>query len=166
MLLLFLACEPVAINPGERLDTQDSAPLDEVWGASVYEPMRVLEVDVELDAATLPKMGLTFQGEGEDDGLSGWNLLLLPAGRDGVIARLERYDRLVYQSDRVEWKTEEGTRVLSLRHWGRWCTAEIDGEPLLDRVSIDPIPGRNRVGLSTWGPNTRIHALEFSKAGR
>ena len=50
MLLLFLACEPVAIDPGEGLDTHDSAPLDEVWGASVYEPMRVLEVDVELDA--------------------------------------------------------------------------------------------------------------------
>ena len=151
------------VRPGFPKDS----PSNLLWlKPNVTKDVEAVRIDVELDAAALPKMGLTFQGEGEDDGLSGWNLLLLPAGRDGVIARLERYDRLVYQSDRVEWKTEEGTRVLSLRHWGRWCTAEIDGEPLLDRVSIDPIPGRSRVGLSTWGPNTRIHALEFSKAGR
>ena len=36
----------------------------------------------------------------------------------------------------------------------------------LDRVSIDPIPGRDRVGLTTWNPRTVFHSLEFSKAGR
>ena len=40
------------------------------------------------------------------------------------------------------------------------------GEPLLDRVSIDLIPVRRRVGLRARGASTRIHAPEFSKAGR
>ncbi len=125
-----------------------------------------LRVDVELDGAARPKLGLTFQGEGEDDALSGWNLLLLPAGRDGVLARLERYDRLVYQSDKIPWEKGDKNRVLSLRYWDGWCSAAIDDVPLLDRVSIDPIPERHSVGLTTWGPKTTIHSLEFSRGPR
>lgn len=125
-----------------------------------------LRIDVELDGDTRPKLGLSFQGEGGDDALSGWNLLLLPAGKDGILARLERYDRLVYQSDKIAWEASDKNRVLSLRYWDGWCSAALDDVPLLDRVSIDPIPDRHRVGLTTWGPNTRVHALELWRAPR
>ncbi|MFT7168935.1 MAG: hypothetical protein ACI80K_002069 [Paracoccaceae bacterium] len=120
-------------------------------------------VDVELDGGAAPKLGITFQGEGEDDGLSGWTLLVLPAGRDAVLARLERYDRLVYQSDPVPLDNLKEGRMLSLRYWDGWCSVTLGDVPMLDRVSIDPIPGRHRVGVSTWGPTTRIRSLEFFK---
>ena len=123
-----------------------------------------LRIDLELDGSTKPKLVLTFQGEGEDDGLSGWNLMLIPAGKDAVLARLERYDRLVYQSDPVELKPTEEGRMLSVRYWDGWCTVTLDEAVLLDRASIDSIPDRHRVGLATWGPETRIKSLELLKA--
>jgi spore coat protein H len=50
MLLLMMACEPVSIEvpTPEDTHTETSAP-EELWGASVYEPFRLLQVDVELD---------------------------------------------------------------------------------------------------------------------
>lgn len=48
MLLLSLACTPVTLDPGsETTDTADPV-VEEQWAASFYEPLRLLEVDVEL----------------------------------------------------------------------------------------------------------------------
>lgn len=151
------------VRPGFPKDS----PSNLLWlKPNVTKEIDALKIDLEIDGKERPKLGLTFQGEGEDDALSGWNLLVLPAGRKGIQVRLERYDRLVYQSDTIEWEAGEATRMLSLRYWDGWCTATLDDQVLLDRVSIDPIPGRDRVGLTTWNPRTVFHSLEFSKAGR
>ncbi|MEM8711617.1 MAG: hypothetical protein AAGG01_11745, partial [Planctomycetota bacterium] len=107
------------VRPGFPKDS----PSNLLWlKSSVTKGLDALRVDVTFDEDVRPKLVLTFQGEGEDDGLSGWNLILAPAGRDAVLARLERYDRLVYQSDPVkltgedgEAKTAEDGRTLSLR---------------------------------------------------
>ncbi|MEM1449042.1 MAG: hypothetical protein AAGI22_08005 [Planctomycetota bacterium] len=148
------------VRPGFPKDS----PSNLLWlKPNLTKDIDALRVDVDLEGGDSPKLVLTFQGEGEDDGLSGWNLILQPAGRNAVLARLERYDRLVYQSDRVSLEEFEDGCVLSLRYWDGWCTVMLGEVPMLDRVSIDPIPDRHRIGLATWGPRTRIRSLELSK---
>ncbi len=148
------------MRPGFPKDS----PSNLLWlKPTLTKKLDALRLDVELDGGTAPKIGLTFQGEGEEDGFSGWNLLLIPAGRKAVLVRLERYDRLVYQSDPIVLEETDEGRLLSLRYWDGWCTVTLDDAVLLDRASIDPIPKRHRIGLSTWGPDTRIRTLELSK---
>jgi hypothetical protein len=120
-----------------------------------------VRVRIEFASTAAPKVLVTVQGEGNRDGLSGWNLILVPHGADRVAARLERYDRLVYESDPMDLPAAEDGRELVLTLWRGWATATIDGVVLLDRVSIRPIPGRTRVGLATWGPNPRFRAVEI-----
>ena len=151
---------PFTVRPGFPKDS----PSNLLWlKSNLTKDVDALRLDVHLEPGVAPKLVLTFQGEGGDDGLSGWNLLVLPAGREKVQVRLERYDRLVYQSDPVPLGESEGGHVLSLRYWDGWCTALWNDTKLLDRVSIDPIPARDRIGLATWGPETRIQLIEFSK---
>lgn len=147
-----------SVRPGFPKDS----PSNLLWlKSSLTDDLDALRVDVGLAGVDAPKLLVTFQGEGEQDGLSGWNLILVPRGRGAVQARLERYDRLVYHSDPIELpEAPQDGRVLSLRYWDGWCTAEIDGQPLLERVSVHPIPGRQRIGLATWGRDPKLRSIE------
>lgn len=123
-------------------------------------------VNLKIEAELLcergaPKLLLTFQGEGGDDGLSGWNLILVPSGRTAVSARLERYDRLVYESEPMELvKVEGAARRLVLSCLDDEVSVGLDDVVLLDRVPIYPIRGKSAVGVGTWGGEPRIQALE------
>lgn len=122
-----------------------------------------VRVRVLLDSTDAPKLGITVQGEGNKDGLSGWTLILVPRGRERVVARLERYDRLVVESDPVELaelEDEDAGRELVFTLWRGWVTATLDGVTLVPRVSVRPIPGRHRVGLMTWGEQPRLREVE------
>jgi hypothetical protein len=119
-----------------------------------------VRVRVALASTDAPKVLVTVQGEGGRDGLSGWTLILVPRGADRVAARLERYDRLVYESDPIELPAAAEGRELLFTLWDGWASASIDGAVLLERVSIRPIPGRTRVGLATWGREPRVVELE------
>ncbi|HIF41233.1 MAG TPA: hypothetical protein EYQ74_09060 [Planctomycetes bacterium] len=120
-----------------------------------------VRVRIEFASTAAPKVLVTVQGEGNRDGLSGWNLILVPHGADRVAARLERYDRLVYESDPMDLPAAEDGRELVLTLWRGWATATIDGVVLLDRVSIRSIPDRTRIGLATWGTNPRFREVEI-----
>ena len=148
------------VRPGFPKDS----PSNLLWlKPTLTEDLDALELKLELDGAEAPKLLLGFQGEGGEDGLSGWSLILVPRGEGALEARLERYDRLVYQCDPVELPEVEDGRSLTLRYWDGWCSASIDGAVLFDRVSIRPIPGRHRVGLATWGPEPRIRSMVLSR---
>lgn len=147
------------VRPGFPKDS----PSNLLWlEPSLTADLDALRLDVTLASRAAPKLLITFQGEGGQDGLSGWNLILVPRG-GAVEARLERYDRLVYHTDPVPLPAAGEVRVLSLRYWEGWCSVSIDGTVLFDRVSIDPIPGRHRIGVATWGPEPRLQALELSR---
>ena len=123
-----------------------------------------VRVRLALEAeARAPKLVLTLQGEGGNDGLSGWNLILVPRGQDRVSARLERYDRLVYECDPVELAAVEEQRVLEVVYHDGWFRAHLDEVPLFERVSIDPIPDRHRIGLATWGATPAIVEWEVEE---
>ena len=143
---------------------QDS-PSNLLWlKPKLTEGLDALKLDLELASDAPPKLSLTFQGEGDDEGLSGWTLILVPSGADAVQARLERYDRLVYHSDPIKLPESADGRTVSLAVWDGWCTLTLDGEVLFDRLPFRPIPDRHRVGLATWGPGTEIRSLTLSRA--
>ncbi len=146
------------VRPGFPKDS----PSNLLWlKPNLTEDLEALRIDVELASLDAPKLLVTFQGEGDEDGLSGWNLILVPRVRNRMEARLERYDRLVYHSDPVELPAVEDGRTLSLSFWDGWFSATIDDVVLFDRVSIRAIPDRHRVGLATWGPDVLIRSVEL-----
>jgi len=114
-----------------------------------------------------PKMCVTFQGDGMRDGLSGWTLILSPRGRDKVQARIERYDRLVYQSDVVPYESDpKKPTQLELHHWADRLTVRLGSQVLFEQAPIRKIDGKHRVGIATWGPQLRITEIELRAPSR
>ncbi|MCP3914144.1 MAG: hypothetical protein GY711_01145 [bacterium] len=150
------------VRPGFPKDS----PSNLMWlKPSLTKELTDVRVDVTLASDEAPKMVVTIQGEGGDDGLSGWNLILVPRRGNKLLARLERYDRLVYQTEALELSAvPEGGRTLTLQSWNGWLSAAIDDVVLFERVSIAPIPGRDRIGVATWGPGVKIRSIELSKS--
>ncbi|HEX5050852.1 MAG TPA: hypothetical protein VFZ65_03690 [Planctomycetota bacterium] len=118
-----------------------------------------------------PKLCVILQGEGRRDALSGWTLILEPVGGDAVRAHLERYDRRCYMSDQVPWQSDakkaakNGGR-LELLYWAQRLTVRLGGAVLFDQAPLQPIPGKNRIGLATWGEALRIEGLELRAPAR
>ena len=88
-------------------------------------------------------------------------LLLLPRGASEVVARLERYDRLVLETDPIALGAVEAERRIALELVDGFVSAWIDGAPVFERVPVAPIAGRDRIGIATWGPEPRIRSLEL-----
>ena len=150
------------VRPGFPKDS----PSNLLWlKSNLTDDLSALKIEATVVGGDAPKFLITFQGEGKSDGLSGWNLILVPRGTNEVGARLERYDRLVYQCDPVDLPDlgEEEERVVTLIYLDGWCSASIDGVMLLDRVSINPIEGRHRIGLATWGERPAFRSLVVSR---
>ncbi len=151
------------VRPGFPKDS----PSNLLWlRPKLTKDLTNLKIDAELlcDRGA-PKLLITFQGEGGTDGLSGWNLILVPSGRDSISARLERYDRLVYQSEPAEMSKVEGNvRRLSLSCLDDEVSVSLDEVVIFDRVPIYPIRGKHAVGLATWGSEPRIRTFELSRA--
>ncbi len=152
------------VRPGFPKDS----PSNLLWlKEKLTEDALDLRLELELTRESrAPKLLLTLQGEGEDDGLSGWTLLLLPSGGSAVSARLERYDRLVYQTEALPMPEGEGTLRLLFECLDDEVTVKLDELTLLDRVPIRPIPGKFGVGLGTWGDSPAIELLEVSSTKR
>ena len=113
------------------------------------------------------KLAVTFQGEGGDDGLSGWNVLMWSSGGQ-VAGQVERYEDRTYQwtprevvpKDAPEREFDE----IVLTYAARRLSVAVNGVPLLTDAPIRPIPGKSRIGFSTWGPDVRIASIELESA--
>lgn len=124
-----------------------------------------LTIDLE-EKSRAPKLCVIFQGDGQRDGLSGWTLILNPRG-DNVRATIERYDRLVYQSDAIKYEANDKKPTqLELLYFGGRLTVRLDKQTLFDQTPIRAIPDMRRIGLATWGPQLRIKALELRAPAR
>jgi hypothetical protein len=109
---------------------------------------------------------VTFQGDGLRDGLAGWTLILDPRGEQ-VQATIERYDRLVYQSDLVPYEVDEKKPTqLELLYYGNRLTVRLGKQTLFAQTPIRKIPGMTRIGIATWGPQLRISELELRAPAR
>jgi hypothetical protein len=125
-----------------------------------------LRIDLLAPPGQAPKIAVVFQGDGGADGLAGWTLIVHPDGDKKVGARLERYEDLHYQLPAQDLpppgKEEAAVPLLLTVHDGR-LTATLGTLTLFKNVSLLPIPGKHRIGFSTWGPSTGIEALELER---
>jgi len=119
-----------------------------------------LTLDLATGKNQAPKIAVTFQGEGENDGLSGWTLLLRGAGDGKAQASLERYDRQVYESASMDFAWAD-TVPLVVAYEGRRVSIWLANAALFTDLPINPIAGKNRIGFSTWGPEVRIAGLDL-----
>lgn len=151
------------VRPGFPKDS----PSNLAWlKPAVTEGIGDLRLRITTDGSEAPKLLVTFQGDGGKDGLSGWTLITERRG-DRIRARLERYDRLVYQTELRPF-TAAAEQTLELIFESRRVTARFGDALLFDRVPIRPIPGRDRIGFATWGnePRIRSFTLEVPKERR
>jgi hypothetical protein len=153
------------VRPGFPKDS----PSNLIWvKAHTTADLGDLRLRARLDAGTgVPKCVVTLQGDGGTDGLSGWNVILHPAGKSAVGARIERYDHLYYQVAPTPLPApEDGLRELEVVQHDACLTVRLGGVTLFDAVPITPIPDRHRVGLATWGPRTGLASLELDRPAR
>jgi len=152
-----------SVRPGYPTD----APSNLLWlkektteGLSDFR----LRLDLVAPPGQAPKIAVTFQGPGGGDGLAGWTLIVHPAGDKQVAARLERYEDLHYQLPPqplpLPDKDAEELPLLLTCFDGR-LTATLGDLVLFRNVSLLAIPGRSRIGFSTWGPDTAVAAIEL-----
>ena len=155
------------VRPGFPKD----APSNLAWLREKHtEDLDAMRLTLELATGNqkAPKIVVTFQGEGNTDGLSGWNLIVHPRGKQ-VGARLERYDRVVYQTrplDRPKRKKkdDDGIVPLVLEYRDGRVTATLGTLVLFDRVPVRPIPGRHRVGFATFGAQPGLVSFRLEAA--
>ena len=147
------------VRPGFPKDS----PSNLAWlKANLTEDLVDLKLVFELDTQSrAPKFLVTFQGEGERDGLSGWTLILVPGRGEQVSARLERYDRLVYQTEPRDLSAAVGEHRLELSLVDDELSVTLDELTLFERVPLRSIAGAHRVGLATWGAEPRIRVFEL-----
>ncbi len=146
------------VRPGFPKDS----PSNLAWlPARATEGVDEFRLDIDIaPKSPAPKLCVIVQGDGLRDGLGGWTLILDPQG-ETVQARLERYDRLVYESDRVSWEVDDKKPTrLSLVYYHKRLSVRLGEALLFDQAPLRPIPGRDRIGIATWGPTLRISAIE------
>ena len=149
------------VRPGFPKDSPSNlAWFKEKLTKDLHEARVELQMTAEERA---PKVLITFQGDGGKDGLSGWNLIVLPHGKGEVSARLERYDRLIYQTERLSLPEAGESRVLVASIAGDRFSATLDELALFDEVPVNYIPGKSRIGIATWGPSPSIERVELSR---
>jgi hypothetical protein len=149
------------VRPGFPKD----APSNLLWIKPKYtDELDAFRLTLGLtpDGGGAPKLVVTFQGEGKDDGLSGWNLIVHEKGKGRVAARLERYDNVVYQVQPLKLENQEVQPLVVEYREGR-LTVTIAGKPLFENVPINPIPGKRRIGLATYGPGLAIANIRLDR---
>ena len=144
-----VAWRKYTVRPGFPKD----APSNLAWFPAKHTAeLEDFRLTLELAPAggKAPKLTVTCQGEGGADGLSGWTLIVHPGGKGKVQARVERYDRVVYQVPPREAPQDEVQElVVTVRD--RRLSASLGSTVLFEQVPITPIPDRDRIGFATFG---------------
>ncbi len=120
-----------------------------------------LGLGLKLTKKQLPKMTLTFDGEGGSDGLSGWTLLLQPIHKGKWLrVSLEKYDSLFFRSFDIKLPLSE-RYLIKLERLREKVTLSINGVSFFKGVHVPPIrvKGSTRIGFATWGPNPGFESI-------
>ncbi len=149
------------VRPGFPKDSPSNlAWLKENLTEDIVDFRALFELETDSRA---PKMTFTFQGEGDKDGLSGWTLILVPHADSEVNARLERYDRLVYETERLKLENAAGLHELEIELIEDELSVRLDELELFRRVPLRLITSAHRMGIATWGGEPRIVSFELSR---
>ncbi len=167
------------VRPGFPKDS----PSNLFWlKSNLTDGMTDFRLTVKLAATkdAAPKLAVTFQGEGNADGLSGWNLLLWNAGGK-LGGQIERYEDLWYQwpaaecgqkpdgkpskkddKDKKDDKPEDPDELV-LTLVSNHLTVTMNGVALVTGAPVRQIPGRTRIGFSTWGGEPKFESIELER---
>ncbi len=148
------------VRPGFPKDS----PSNLIWLKPKFtDGITDLRFTAQIDSgARGPKFVMTIQGDGSKDGLSGWNLIVHPRGKNQVAAQLERYDHLYFQVPPIAVPVDkDGLREFEFTYYDGRLTVKLGGVTLFDETSLLPIPRNTRVGLATWGPQTGLATLKL-----
>jgi len=149
---------PFSVRPGFPQDR----PAALVWLAEGKAPAPAdFRWRINLSEEKVPKIVLTWDGEGNELPLSGWSLILVPdKNSQNFTVRLERYDYLHYiRSLQVpeKWKgaAVEVTRI------GDRVSVAVGGRVAFEGVSAPPLR-RRRFGIAVWGPQTGLTGMTLA----
>jgi len=146
------------VTPGVEKD----APANQVWlKPQRYAGKKDFRVDLVLAMSqpSLPKFTVTLDGEGENDGLSGWTFVFLPG--DGKISvRLEEYDRLVYHAPALEVPPAKEMKV-SFERLDGFISVKMNDVVVFDRISARPLK-KDFIGFATFGPEPSIEQFTLT----
>ena len=147
---------PFSVRPGFPQDR----PAALLWLSS---PVKEVPEDflwrVALTEPAVPKIVLTWDGEGEDLPLSGWSLILVPRGKR-FTARLERYDYLHHLKD-MDAPASWSKPIVSVRRLDGRITVRV-GETEVFRDVSAPALARRRFGLAVWGREPAIDGISLA----
>jgi hypothetical protein len=149
---------PFAVRPGFPQDRPAALAWLVLPGK---EPPADFAWTIGLASARIPKIALTWDGEGDRETLSGWSLVLLP--RDGgkeATLRLERYDvpHVVRHVSAPE--TWGAARIVIRRVDGR-VSVLVGGTAVLENVSAPPL-ARRRFGFAVWEPDVGLTGMSLA----
>ncbi len=119
-----------------------------------------VEVTLRLPREGVPRLGVTLHGEERDDGLSG-HTFLVSGGGEGVVVRLDEYDRPMFQGTRPVSKNAE--HVYRFARRGRTLSCYVDDVPILESIDLPPL-ARDGIGLMTWDKDTGIVRVRVDKS--
>jgi hypothetical protein len=147
---------PFSVRPGFPQDR----PAALLWLAPPKKEVpRDFRWQVRLAEPRVPKLALTWDGEGEDLPLSGWSLVLVPSKKT-FTARVERYDYLHYLKVLDAPKSWDGNVLSITRHDGK-LEVRLGGTEVFREISVPPLR-RRRFGLAVWGKNPAIDGIALA----
>jgi hypothetical protein len=149
---------PFSVRPGFPQDR----PVALAWLA---EGKTALPKDfrwrVHLPVAKVPKLVLTWDGEGNELPLSGWSLILVPSKNgESFTSRLERYDYLHYitrQPVPAKWKDP----TIEVKRVADRVTVTVGGETVFHAVSAPPL-ARTRFGFAVWNAEAGLTGMTIA----
>lgn len=151
---------PFSVAPGFPQDV----PAALMWLEAPREPPPADFLwRVELEEEKVPKLVLTWDGEGDELPLSGWSLVLDPHGK-AFRARIERYDYLHYFRDLPAPEKWESPTV-EVRRVDGLVSVRIGGVPVFPEVSCPPL-GNRRFGLAVWGKDPALTGMALAHPRR
>jgi hypothetical protein len=148
---------PFSVRPGFPQDH----PAALLWLAPGKKPAPAdFRLRVILEKPAVPKLVLTWDGEGDELTLSGWSLILVP-DKGRFTARLERYDvlRAIRALD-VPAGWPDPPDIVVTRIEDRVSVA-VGTTEVFRSLSAPPLAKR-RFGLAVWDPEPGFAGLEIS----
>jgi hypothetical protein len=124
---------------------------------------------IQLFSPYTPKFTITFDGEGKEDGLSGWTLLFYPEML-GLKVHLERYDTLYYESEVLKIPEElvvsnEGLYQILLEYVEERLSLQVNQKQVFQSLPLLPLklPKNHTIGMALWDSQVRIQSIFLKK---
>lgn len=150
------------VTPGKDKD----APAQCIWlKDTTLKGAKDIAIELKLvqGGDSRPKFGISLDGEGQNDGLSGTTLVFHPNG-EGCEVVLWRYDHVLYHVPDIKFPAAKEHSLTLIRFKER-LTVTFDGQKVFDDVSMPQIDKSNFLGVMTWNKDCGLDDLTVYRLG-